>query len=86
MMREGAEDYQYLWLLQNTLDGLPEALKQTEEAREATRILANCASEVVGGTGDAEVSSKERKPNAQSNIVPLYLRKRVGDLIEKIGR
>jgi hypothetical protein len=40
----------------------------------------------VGGTGDAEVSSKERKPNAQSNIVPLYLRKRVGDLIEKIGR
>ncbi len=86
MMREGAEDYQYLWLLQNTLDGLSQALKQTEEAREAARILTDCASEVVGGTGDAEVSSKERKPNAQGNIVPMNLRKRVGDLIEKLGR
>jgi hypothetical protein len=86
MMREGAEDYQYLWLLQNTLDGLSQALKKTEEAREAARILTDCASEVVGGTGDAEVSSKERKPNAQGNIVPMNLRKRVGDLIEKLGR
>jgi hypothetical protein len=86
MMREGAEDYQYLWLLKNTLDGLSQALKQTEEAREAARILTDCASEVVGGTGDAEVSIKERKPNAQGNIVPMNLRKRVGDLIEKLGR
>jgi hypothetical protein len=61
-------------------------LKQTGEAREAAQILACCASEVVGGTGDAEVSSRERKPNAQGNIVPMNLRKRVGDLIEKLGR
>jgi hypothetical protein len=86
MMREGAEDYQYLWLLQKTLEGLPEALTQTEEAREAVRILADCAGEVVGGTGDAEVSSMERKPNAQGNLVPMNLRKRVGDLIEKLRR
>jgi hypothetical protein len=86
MMREGAEDYQYLWLLQNALDGLPEAMKQTEKAREAARILVECASEVVGGTGDAEVSSKERKPNAQSSLVPMNLRGRVGDLIEELGR
>ena len=82
MMREGAEDYQYLWLLRMKLEKLPAALTQTNEAREAHRILSSGASEVVGGTGDAEIASTDRMPNAQSNRVPMALRERIGDLLE----
>ncbi len=85
MMREGAEDYQYLWLLQQKLAHLPDALKGTPDAQEALQILVSGASEVVGGTGDAEIASQDRQPNAQSNRVPMALRKRIGDLIEKLS-
>ncbi len=82
MMREGAEDYQYLWLLRIKLDTLPATRSETPEAQEARQILSSGAAEVVGGTGDAEIASRDRKPNAQSNRVPMALRKRIGDLIE----
>lgn len=82
MMREGAEDYQYLWLLRTKLHKLPATLIETPEAQEARQILSSGAAEVVGGTGDAEIASMDRKPNAQSNRVPMALRKRIGDLIE----
>lgn len=82
MMREGAEDYQYLWLLRTKLDTLPANLRETPEAQEARQLLSSGAAEVVGGTGDAEIASRDRKPNAQSNRVPMALRKRIGDLLE----
>ncbi len=86
MMREGAEDYQYLWLLRKTLAELPETMLETQDAKDARQILTSAANEVVGGTGDAEIPSKDRQPNAQSNGVPMVLRKRIGDLIEKLSR
>lgn len=86
MMREGADDYVYLWLLRQRLQNLPAARQDTVAVREARDLLDRAASQVVGGTGDAETSSIDSQPNAQSNRVPHLLRQRIGDLIELLAK
>jgi len=85
LMREGCEDYAYLWLLRERLKALPAAQKASAAAREAQGLLDNAANLVVGGTGDAETTSTQARPNAQSNRVPHDLRQRIGDLIEQLS-
>jgi hypothetical protein len=48
-------------------------------------LLDSAATQVVGGSGDAETNSQAAKPNAQSNRVPHELRQRIGDLIGQLS-
>ncbi len=82
LMREGCEDYAYLWLLRERLAALPPERRATAAAREARRLLDTAAAQVVGGAGDAETASGSLLPNAHSQLVPHDLRRRIGDLIE----
>ena len=84
LMREGCEDYQYLWLLRERVNGLSAAQRGSAAAREAQALLATAADRVVGGTGDLETASQNAAPNAQSNRVPHELRRKIGDLIEQL--
>ena len=83
MMREGCEDYAYLWLLQERFNRLTAAQRESAAAQKAQALLATAADHVVGGAGDAETSSQAASPNAQRNRVPHDLRRRIGDLIEQ---
>lgn len=83
MMREGCEDYAYLWLLQERFNRLTAAQRQSAAAQRAQALLATAADHVVGGVGDAETSPRDASPNAQSNRIPHDLRQRIGDLIEQ---
>lgn len=82
MMREGCDDYAYLWLLRERVDRLTPAQRETAAAQAAHRLLETAADAVVGGAGDAETSSQNASPNAQRNRIPHDLRRRIGDLIE----
>ncbi len=92
MMREGCEDYEYLWLLRQRLAGLSQEQAQRlggaarDAAAAAHKLLETCADEVVGGSGDPETSSVAGRPNTQSNLVTHKLRSRVADLIEELHR
>ena len=86
LMREGCEDYAYLWLLHERVNGLSAAQRQSAVAKEAQALLDTAADRVVGGSGDAETASHTAAPNAQSNRVPHDLRQRIGDLIEQLSR
>jgi len=86
MMREGCEDYEYLWLLRERLKALRPEQQNSEAAQEAKKLLASAADQVVGGSGDPETASAAAHPNAQSNLIPHELRERIGDLIEQLGR
>ena len=85
MMREGCEDYAYLWLLRERVKALPAAQRESAAAREAQALLDTAANQVVGGSGDAETASSHSQPNAQSNRIPHDLRQRIGDLIEQLS-
>ena len=84
MMREGCEDYEYLWLLRERLKTLSPAEQGSELARQANVLLKTAADAVVGGTGDPETASAAARPNAQSNRVPHELREKVAALIEAL--
>jgi Domain of unknown function (DUF4091) len=77
MMREGCEDYEYLWLLRVRLRIRPDAVAQ--------RLLDSAANEVVGGAGDAE-TMKVHTDNATDNSVPHGLRAQIADWIEKLSK
>lgn len=86
LMREGCDDYAYLWLLRDLLARLPAEQRAGAAAQEAQSLLASAAATVVGGSGDAETESGDAAPNAASNLVPHTLRQRLGDLIEQLAR
>jgi hypothetical protein len=85
LMREGCEDYEYLWLLRERLKTLPPGKQNTRDVQQAQALLASAAEQVVGGSGDLETASSSSKPNAQSNLVPHALREKVADLIERLS-
>ncbi|MBM4044059.1 MAG: DUF4091 domain-containing protein [Planctomycetes bacterium] len=85
MMREGAEDYEYLWLLRERLKALPASQQGSDAAQQARTLLETAAAQVVGGSGDPETASASAPPNTQSNLVPHELRGRIGDLIEQLA-
>jgi hypothetical protein len=86
MMREGAEDYEYLWLLCERLKALPPSQHGSDAAQQARNLLKTAAEDVVGGSGDPETASASARPNTQGNLVPHELRERIGDLIERLAR
>lgn len=77
MMRQGCEDYEYLWLLRETLQAHPNA--------EAQHLLDSAAQAVVGGSGDAEVMAKASTANTASNQVVHHLREEIAGWIEKLS-
>ena len=85
LMREGCDDYAYLWLLREAVRQLPEDRRDSAPAREARALIDTAADAVVGGSGDAETTPSSAAPNAQSDRVPHDLRQRIGDLIEQLN-
>lgn len=83
MMREGCDDYEYLWLLRQKTEHASGSSTLVEKARE---LLDTAANEIVGGSGDPETSSAASRPNAQSNLMPHQLREKIADLIEQLGK
>ena len=78
MMREGAEDYEYLALLAKRLKSIPDAQRQTHAAKAAQAFLETAANQVVLCPGVFPCGRKDEwldKPNyTQSNRVPWELR------------
>ncbi len=85
LMREGCDDYAYLWLLRERMNNIPPGQRENPSAQEVRTLLECAADRVVGGSGDAETASTTAAPNAQSNRIPHELRQRVGDLIERLN-
>lgn len=84
MMREGCDDYEYLWLLRERWQSLPADARESEAGRRARALLDTAADEVVGGRGDPETQSSAPKANAQSNRVPHRLRETIAELLEAL--
>ncbi len=84
MMREGCDDYAYLWLLRERLRGLTPEQRTNPAAQAVQTLLDTAADAVVGSSEDPEVKSGPRKANAQSNLTVHQLRERMGDLLEKL--
>ena len=86
MMREGCDDYEYLWLLRERVKALTPSRQNEALVSRARAILDSAADAVVGGTGDLETSSASAKPNAQSNRVPHRLREEIAELLEALPK
>ena len=80
MMREGCDDYTYLWMLRQTYIKLPDNQRQTPIAKQAARLIGS-AGQVVSGSGDAETTGKVA-PSAQSNTVPHALREQIAQCLD----
>lgn len=77
LMREGCDDYEYLWLLREVLKAKPNA--------EAQALLDSAASQIVSGGGDAETMARTKTQNATSNRTAHDLREKIGDWVEKLS-
>jgi len=90
IMREGAEDYEYLALLATRFRALPEARRASPEAQAAQTFLDTAADEVVLyprvlPRGPDE--GWEKRPNfTQSHAVVHGLRNRAAQLIQELAR
>jgi hypothetical protein len=86
MLRKGAEDYEYLWLLSERIKGLPEPERTGAEALEALAFLESAALGVAGGASELETAAGAAHPNAQRQSVPHTLRERAAVWIERFSR
>ncbi|MBX7211479.1 MAG: DUF4091 domain-containing protein [Verrucomicrobiaceae bacterium] len=77
LMREGCDDYEYLWLLREALKSKPNA--------EAQKLLDTAAQSIVAGGGDAETMAKARTANASSNQTAHQMREKIAGWIEKLA-
>jgi len=77
LMREGCDDYEYLWLLRETL--------KTKHNAEAQQLLDAAAQRIVAGGGDAETMAKTKTSNATSNSVAHELREAIATWLEKLA-
>jgi hypothetical protein len=75
-MREGCDDYEYLWLLREALKNKPNA--------EAQKLLDTAASSVVTGGGDAETTAAVSTTNEIKNLAVHQLREKIADWIERL--
>lgn len=76
LMREGCDDYEYLWLLREALKLKPNA--------EVQALLDSAASHIVRGGGDSETMSQTQTQNATSNSTAHEWRGKIADWIEKL--
>jgi hypothetical protein len=86
MMRKGAEDYEYLWLLQERLNALTSAQRAGELAQAAEAFLAHAADAVAGVGSEVETSRGPARPNAQTQEVPHRVREEAAVWIERLSR
>lgn len=85
MLRKGAEDYEYLWLLNERIKALPEVERKGEEASEALAFLEGVTLGVAGGASELETASGSAQPNVQRQSVPHGLRERAASWIERFA-
>ena len=78
LMREGCDDYEYLWLLREALKAKPNP--------EAQQCLDTSASRIVAGGGDAETMRQVSTINAVSNSVAHEQRAKIATWIESLTR
>ena len=83
MLHKGAEDFEYLWLLDSLIKGLPEKIRFSPEAAEARAFLQNAASTVAGAASELETSGNKAQPNAVLQSTPHALRERAAVWIER---
>ncbi len=76
LMREGCDDYEYLWLLREVLKNKPNA--------EAQKLLDTAANSVVTGGGDAETTATVSTTNEIKNLAVHQLREKIADWIERL--
>jgi hypothetical protein len=84
MLRKGAEDYEYLWLLSDLLKGLPDEVRTGAAAQEAAAFLEHAAEGVAGAASEIETTGGAAQPNAQRQSVPHALRERAAAWIERL--
>jgi hypothetical protein len=82
MLRKGAEDYEYLWLLEEQLKQLPESFANSSEAAAAREFLGSAAARVAGAASEVETAGTAAQPNAWVQSVPHSLRERAAAWIE----
>lgn len=85
MMRKGAEDYEYLWLLEQRLNELFKAKQNSTLAQEARAFLANAAEGVAGVGSELETSSSAARPNTQTQALPHRLREEAAQWLERLS-
>jgi hypothetical protein len=86
MMRKGADDYAYLWLLQQRVQSLEAggAGPLAELARQARAFLEHAADGVAGVGSEIETSSGPVRPNAQRQSVPHRIREEAALWLERL--
>jgi hypothetical protein len=77
LMREGCDDFEYLWLLREALKAKPDA--------DAQRLLDTAAQSIVAGGGDAETLTRTHTTNATSSLAAHHLRAQIADWLERLG-
>ena len=85
MLRKGAEDYEYLWLLSQRIKGLTPEERKGAEALEAAAFLEHAAEGVAGAASEIETTGGAAQPNAQRQSVPHALRERAAAWIERMS-
>lgn len=78
LMREGCDDYEYLWLLREALKAKPNP--------EAQQCLDTAASRIVASGGDAETMRQVSTINAVSNSVAHEQREMIATWIERLTK
>lgn len=86
MMRKGADDYAYLWLLQQRVQSLEGAGAGplAEAARHARSFLEHAADGVAGVGSELETSSGPARSNAQRQSVPHRIREEAALWLERL--
>lgn len=77
LMRDGAEDYEYLWTLARLLESFPNV--------QASEFLATVAADIIPG-GDAEARAQTGQPEPPSQRSLQARRRAVAQWIEQLGR
>ncbi len=86
MLRKGAEDYEYLWVLNKLVQELPPDVRAAPEAAEAAAFLQHAAATVAGAASEAETSAAAAAgSNAVRQSVPHALRERAAVWIERFS-
>lgn len=86
MMRKGAEDYEYLWLLQQCLTALSPEEREGGPAKEAAAFLEHAADGIAGVGSELETSHGPARSNAQTQQAPHRVREEAAAWIERFSK
>ena len=85
MMRKGAEDYEYLWLLEQRLNELSKNKQDSVLTQEAKAFLEHAAEGVAGVGSELETSTGAAFPNTQTQELPHLLREKTAQWLERLS-